>query len=236
MCYKILKNLLILFFVLILSGEYYSQVSIMWELDSKKENAVIVIYNNSNQKVAIPIDTSSLQAYFSDANIIKETNWTKGYPFLAPILNIYDYDTQNRIETNSSSPYFDISEFEKLKMEKDSIQKEYNSTIEKWKSKYKIQKDYMVQMNNYLFNNLIYLKRKEKIKFSVVFNLRNITNREDGLHDSYIIEKNKKYSAFLSLQIDKSMYSILTSLQQKKLKKYKFFTGKLESNKIEFKQ
>ncbi|ASK32525.1 hypothetical protein CEY12_21625 [Chryseobacterium sp. T16E-39] len=221
-----------LFFLIIFSNKFYSQVYIRWELDKKKESADITIYNDSKENIIIPIDTLSLQAYFVDSNKISEENWNGSYPFLALTLNVYDSDTQNRIETYSSTPYFDLSQFEKLKNKTDSIQNVHNSLLRKWQRANNIQKDYIAQINYHLFKSLLFIKPKDKIEFSVNFNLLNVTNQENSIHDSYLLEKGKNYNSSLTLNIDTSVYNYLTKTQKQKLKKYRLFTGVLEINKI----
>jgi hypothetical protein len=84
--------------------------------------------------------------------------------------------------------------------------------------------------------NLVCLKPKEKKNFTIPLNLRNITNKDNAIHDSYLLEKNKNYTLFLSLQVKGNIYNYLTKAQKQKLKKYELFTGSLESNTIELKQ
>jgi len=231
MMYKTSK-LCFIFLLLFITNKFYSQVYINWKLDSKGENAEITIFNNSNEDIAIPIDTLSFQAYFNDTHKITKENWNKNYPFFALTLNVYDYN-QNRLKANTDMPYLDSSEFIKTKNKIDSIQNKYTSIIKEWKINNNITNDNIAQINYYLLKNLILIKSKDKVKFSVIFNLRNISNKENGLYDSYIIEKDKKYSALLKLNIDKRTYNYLTREQKQKLKNYNLFTGRIESNKIE---
>lgn len=204
-------------------------------LDSKKEKADIIIYNSSNENIAVALDTLSLQGYFNDNNIISKENWNKNYPFLALTLNIYD-DDKNKLITNTTNPYYDLSEFQKMKGKRDSLENEYNSMIKKWKIKNKIKKDHDAQINYYLLKNLFLIKPKDSIKFSVIFNLRNITNTENNLLDSYILEADNNYNSLLTLNIDKSIENYLTKEQKQKLKNYIFFTGRIESNKIQLRK
>lgn len=231
MIYKILKIYFTLL-LLIVTNSLYSQLNISWKLDSKKENADIVIYNNSSENIAVAVDTLSLQGYFNDSHIISKENWNKNYPFLALTLTIYD-DNKNKLITNTSNPYYDLSEFQNMKSKRDSLEKEYNSIIKKWKIRNKIKNDHVAQINYYLVNNLLLIKPKSSIKFSVIFNLRNITNTKNNLLDSYILEADNKYNSFLTLNVDKSIEKYLTKEQKQKLKNYVFFTGRIESNKIE---
>lgn len=220
--------------MLFITTKFYTQIRITWELDSKKENAEVTVYNDSDKNIAIPLDTLSLQGYYSDSDRITEKNWNKDYPFFALTLNIYE-NSKKRIKTNSGAPYFDMSKFEEIKNKKDSIQNEYNFVIKQWQAKNKIQKDFTAQINYYLLKKILLIKSKDKIKFSVIYNLRNITNTENGLHDSYQLEFGKNYFASLTLNINSLIYKYLTKDQKQELKKYELFEGKIESNKIELK-
>lgn len=218
----------------VITNKFYSQLNISWKLDQKKENAEVTISNTSKKNLAIAIDTLSLQAYFNDNNIMYKKNWNNNYPFLALTVNIHD-DNNNKLITNTNTPYYDISEFDEIKRKKDSVEKKYDNIIKKWKLENKIQDLYFAQVNYYILKNLLLIKAKSKINFSVRFDLRNITNSESGLHDSYLLEPYKKYTSYLTLIIDKSLQNYLTKDQKQKLNGYKFFTGSIVSNNIDLK-
>lgn len=232
MIYNILKTNFLFLIIFISSNNFSSQVKVEWQLDTEMKNAYITLYNNSTENIIIPIDKSSLQVYSNDNCYLSQDNWDKSYPSLGLVLNIYESDSQNRAEIDSGFPYLDLENFDELKKKKDSIETIYSQKVDRWKQKNKIQKDNFAQINYYLVNNLIALKPKEKIKISLPFTLRNVTNQKYDQHDSYILMKNKQYYAYLSICIDENNYRYFTSKQKRKLKKYKLFTGKLESNKI----
>lgn len=234
MIYKILK-MKILFFLIIISNNFSSQIIVKWEISVKDQQAKVQIYNNSDKKTLFPLDTKSFQAHFSDNYIISQSNWNKDYPFFSFTVNAFNKLTQKRLETNSDIPYLDLSDFEKQKLNIESINKDYNSKINVWKEKNGLKSDLDAQINYYLIKNLVYLKPKEKKNFTIPLNLRNITNKDNAIHDSYLLEKNKNYTIFLSLQVKDDIYNYLTNAQKQKLKEYKLFTGSLESNKIEIK-
>ncbi|GAA5084183.1 hypothetical protein GCM10023210_03720 [Chryseobacterium ginsengisoli] len=229
-----IKNKFQIFLFLILSNILYSQLVVKWELKENNEKAIIKIYNESKQNVIIPIDLKSFQAYF--INIYNNSEWDKKYPFLAFKINVFDKISKNRVEINTSTPYLDISNFEKDRLKLDSITKNYESKINIWKKNNITLSNSEAQLNYYIIENLIYLKPNESLEFSILFDLRNITNQDNAIHYSYILEKNKSYTLFLSLHVKNDVYNYLTSYQKRKLKKYKLFTGSLESNKIELKQ
>lgn len=217
---------------LLLSLNLMSQIKIEWVVDKNKEKADITIFNVSDDSIVFPLNKKSLQAYFVDNQLITRGNWSDQYPFFAPVLTVYDKTSQSRVSTDSSIPYSDHSEKE---YRNTSSQRKYDSIIKDWKKLNKIEDSFIAQVNYYIINHLIVLKPKEKIRFSTVFNLRNITNQENGIHDSYLLEEEIAYTALLTLDIDEANYDYLTQKQKQKYKKYKLFKGRVESNKIEIK-
>ncbi|KPE48975.1 hypothetical protein [Chryseobacterium indologenes] len=217
---------------LLLSLNLMSQIKIEWVVDKNKEKADITIFNVSDDSIVFPLNKKSLQAYFVDNQLITRDSWSGQYPFFAPVLTVYDKTSQSRVSTDSSIPYSDHSEKE---YRNTSSQRKYDSIIKDWKKLNKIEDSFIAQVNYYIINHLIVLKPKEKIRFSTVFNLRNITNQENGIHDSYLLEEEIAYTALLTLDIDEANYDYLTQKQKQKYKKYKLFKGRVESNKIEIK-
>lgn len=236
MIYKILKIKVFFFLFSIISNNLFCQITVKWKLDLDTHKAKVEIYNDSMEKIAFPLDTKFFQAYFSDNYNVSESNWDRNYPFYSFTINVFDIATQNRLETNSGTPYLDLSDFEKQRANIESINRNYNSKISAWKNKNGLEKDFNAQLNYYLIQNLIFLRPKERKSFSIPFDLKNITNKNNAIHDSYLLEKDKSYVLFLSLQIRNEIYNYLTLPQKQKLKKYKLFAGSLESNKIELKE
>lgn len=78
------------------------------------------------------------------------------------------------------------------------------------------------------------MKPGEKIEKLFYFDLHNITNGK-YLYYYYHIEHNKQYNVSLSFNIDECVYNYLTKDQRDRLRTYKLFTGKIESNIIQFK-
>lgn len=235
MIYKILK-IPVLFFLIIVSNNLFSKINVKWKLNLKTQQATVYVHNEGNKKIAFPLDTKSFQAYFSDNYVVSQSEWNKDYPFYSFTINVYDVINNKLIETNSTTPYLDLSDFEKQKANIKLNNKNYNSKIRLWKKMHNLKNDLDAEINYYLMQNLILLEPKEEKSFSIVFNLRNITNKNNIVQDSYVLEKNRDYLVFLSLFVKNDVYNYFTPSQKEKLKKYKFFTGSLESNKIELKE
>jgi hypothetical protein len=125
----------------------------------------------------------------------------------------------------------DLSVVKKINLKK----VKYEKKIKLWQKKNGIKSFDDAKINYYIFNNLIYLKQGEKIEKEFYFDLHNITNGK-YMYYYYHIEDDKQYDVSLSFNIEDCVYKYLTPFQKQKLKKYKLFTGLLESNKVEFKQ
>lgn len=235
MTYKILKIQLFILFIAV-SNNLFCQITVKWQLDLDFKQAKIEIYNHSNKKIVLPLDTTSFQAYFKDNYVMSRSEWNKDYPFYSFTINTYDALTNKRMETHSSTPYLDLSDFEKQRSNTESANKDYSSKIDSWKKNNNLKSDLNAEINYYLLRNLMFLQPKETKIFYVPYNLKNITNKDNTIHDSYVLEENKNYTLFLSLQVKNDIYNYLTPHQKQKLKKYKLFTGSLESNKIEIKR
>ncbi len=231
MIHNIIKIFQIIF-VFSFFGHFKAQIKISWQLDSQKKVANITLYNDSNENIIIPLDTTSLQPYYSDNyNIIKQ-EWIDQYPFFGLTINIYDNFEQKNVETYLHSE-IDISDLKKIKIKNDSIIKEFNLKMEKWRKKNNV-READVKINYYIMNNLLRLKPYEKLVFHVPFNLKNITNRDAGpLQGFYVLDNEKENIGYLSISIDKETYiKYLTKSQRQMLNKYKLFTGSIKSNKI----
>lgn len=221
---------------LLLSCMVFSQLTLKWELKNNNKQAVISIKNSSDTNIAVPLDIRSLQGYISDNyhELLSEEN-TK-YPFLTLRVTIFDSTLTKRLNVEDSVPYLNISTFEENRQKIDTVRKNDQLKLETWKKKNRIINDSAARINYYLFENIILLKPKENLKFVVAFNPRNITNQEDATHYSYNLKQNKRYTVFLSLNVEDELYKYLTTSQKQKLKKYNLFTGKIESNAISFVQ
>lgn len=231
MIHDIIKIFQIIF-VFLIFGQFKAQLKINWQLDSQEKVANITLYNESNENIIIPLDTTSLQPYYSDNyNIIKH-EWIDQYPFFGLTINIYDNFEQKNVETYLHSE-IDLSDLKKIKIKNDSIKKEFNLKMEKWGKKNNVPKA-DVKINYYIMNNLLRIKPQEKIVFHVPFNLKNIINRDVGPSQGfYVLDNEKENIGYLSISINKEAYiKYLTKSQRQKLNRYKLFTSSIKSNKI----
>lgn len=111
------KTLKILYFIIfMLSNNYSSQITINWNFEEQGQKATVKIYNDSNEKVALPIDIRSFQGYLGDSDNISDFEWETDYPFSAFVLKIYEKNSKKKLEINSSTPYIDLSEFDKKRL------------------------------------------------------------------------------------------------------------------------
>lgn len=225
-------NRLFLLILFLTFSIFSGQIRMTWTLNQKAGMANISIKNEGLNFVIIPLNTSSLQAYYLENCIINEAEFDKSQLYFSPSLIVNNDSDKRQVESFSSTPSIDISKFDSLKSKLDSINETYNNKIYKWKKRNKIENINYAQLNFYLINHLLTLKPSEEIIFSLPFNLINISARDNGVYDSYILEHNKKHSASLSLCVDKNIYRYLTGKQKSKLKGAILFSGTIESNKI----
>lgn len=223
-----LKILILLF----LATRATAQVKIEFSINTSNNIAEISINNMTEDYYLIPLDMTSLRPYYNNI-CLDMIEYTYPYPVLG--LNIL-LKKDNRIvdsSANSEIPNDTViagREFKKLNNLKIINEKKIIS----WQKKNGI-KDFETAKNNfYIFNNILYLKPKQVIKFKSKFNLDNITDQK-YFHSYFPRNKYDKYMISLYYDVQPCIYNYLTSDQKKRLIKYKFFLGKLESNVIELK-
>ncbi len=218
------------YYTLILTLFFYSifgQLSLEFTLIDSV--ASVTIHNKSKDNYVIPIDRFHFRPYEVDCNSFSD--YESEFPSFGLMVNISTSDDK-RVNYVMGYKYFE--NFDSINKEVGIKREIFRKKIKDWSKNNNI-KDYNLALINYnLINNLIYFKPNEKISFKIKFDLYNITAQELIFYN-YILEKTENYKLNLSLcefEFDK----YLTSSQKKKLKKHKFFTGKIESNKIEIKQ
>lgn len=167
MTYKILKLQFFIFFAI--SNNLFSQITVKWQLDLQDQQAKMEIYNHSNEKIVLPLDTTCFQAYYKDNCVISQSESNKDYPFYSFTINAFDAFTNKRIESHSSTPYLDLSDFEKRRSNIKSSNKDYNSKIGFWKKNNNLTSDLSAEINYYLLRNLMFLQPKETKIFYVPY-------------------------------------------------------------------
>lgn len=191
--------------------------------------ANVTIYNESKENYVLPIDVLHFRPYEADCGVFSD--YEMEFPSLSLMVNIINSDSKREDYALGYKHFDNIDSIEK---NIDTKRENFQKKIKDWGKKNNI-KDYNLALINYnLNNNLIYLKPHEKVSFKIKFDLHNVTNQELIFYN-YILEKTSNYIFYLSLCNYKNINKYLTSSQNKKLKKYKLFTGSLESNKIELK-
>jgi hypothetical protein len=101
--------------------------------------------------------------------------------------------------------------------------------IEKWQTKYGIKDKRKAKLNQYIYNNLIFLRSNEQIKFRVTVDLKNISSELYFVY-RYDVNPNGKYSYQLQTEINECIYNILTNEQKNEFKDYILYKGILQSN------
>ncbi|MBW8361001.1 MAG: hypothetical protein K0M56_02300 [Kaistella sp.] len=228
----IVKTQILLILLLTVHINCQSQITMQWKLNSNKTTAEIAIKNTGSEVWVVPVHQQRLQAFFTDNCEWPRPDLSERYPFLAPTLNVFDVLTDERIETVSSFPYSDLTDFEKFRKRNDSLLVIKNLLLNEWMNKNHLTDKSTARHNVYFIKNLIFLKPQEEVRFEVPFSLFNITRQEDDIHDSYILQKDKNYALNLSICIDEALYHIMSKKQKRKLGRGKLFTGKIESNTL----
>lgn len=204
----------VLFLTMLLYGNLMlSQISLQAEIIEKgdKSDKLILEFtlkNKSNKNIVLPLDTTKLRFYD-----IYECNFTKfnlqTYPFLALSLKFHENPTGSKVVTDWGMGTPDS---------------------EPWPKDRFIDK----KVHEYVFDNLIFMKSGEEIKFSMKSRLNYFQYDDLFPYFEYAnLKSNTKYEVYFFYCAEmENTYSLLTKQQKKKLREYDFFTGTFESNKI----
>lgn len=221
------KNLLII--SLLVFYQFNAQIKIELNIDHLNKKAKVVLLNETNNNLVIPLDTLTLSPYFDDI-CLEMKNYIHGSPYLGLNIKLKNEDTISDF-LGGAGKIDDLSVVNIIATEK----KKYERKIRLWQKKNNIKSFEEAKINYYVFNNLIYLKPGEKIERTFYFDLHNITNGK-YMYYYYRVEDDKKYNASLTFNINECVYKYLTQKQKQSLNKYNLFTGEVESNKIELKK
>lgn len=224
-----MKNLIIPFFLLY--SVCNAQIKINWTYAKGKEVADVCIFNDSDEYIVLPLDKRSLKPYFE--NQCSMTDYEFPYPILGLTL-LVENAGEKMVGNIHSIEIPEGDDFSRILKERRESNKKYVAYLKKWGEKNNFSNLNDAKINYYLFNNLIIMKPKQKLKFKIDVNFENITNQK-YIYYYYPIDFLMKNETKLSICIDSSIYDNLTVEQKKKFDKYKFFTGKVESNTVELK-
>lgn len=225
---NIIKRIFLILNLLVLN-QLYAQIKIELNIDYLNKKAKVVLLNESNTNLVIPLDTLTLSPYFDDI-CLEIKNYIHGSPYLGLNIKLKNEDTISDF-LGGSGKMDDLSVVNIISKEK----KKYERKIRLWQRKNNIKSFEEAKINYYVFNNLVYLNPGDKIERTFYFDLHNITNGK-YMYYYYRIEDDKQYNVSLSFNIEDCIYKYLTTSQKEKFSEYKLFTGKIESNKIELKQ
>lgn len=216
-------SLILAFFFYSIFGQLKLEVRVVNSI------ANVIIKNDSKENFVFPVDRFHFRPY--EAKCDTFSDYESEFPSFGVMVNIISADNKREDYVQG---YKYVDNIDSIKQDIETKRDELQKKIKDWGASNDI-KDYGLALINYnLNNNLIYLKPYEKISFNIKLDLNNITDQELIFYN-YILDKTKSYKFYLSLCNYNQINKYLTSSQKIKLKKYKLFTGSIESNKIELK-
>lgn len=230
-----MKKYLILVNILLFSFAYTQikyKISIKEKISNSKFLVKIDINNISNDSYIIPLDTTGFKAYYLD-EMCSVLNSEYPYKYFSPAIMLEN--NRNKKKIQASTLTFDVTE-ESIPI----IEKKIDSTLNKrkmlisdWVIKENIRDIKLAEQNYNIVNSLIVLKPRTNFSCEIFVDLYTIKRSDVSLnYDSYLLSPNNEYNFSSVICIDKKVYSYLTKNQKRKFKKYKFFSGSIESNKI----
>lgn len=216
------------------------------QIESSKTQIELKIVNEINSRYVIPINKTDFKPYFQAEDCMnyeevsfKETNDS----FLRLVfLNSSDGSYVDKIFSNPD-PSTLLHSNEKTKKQFEKKQKAAikfkNDIINQWIKENNIkQNKEWAEINRAIFSHLIYLEPMQTIKFKMyvdplkLYSLQ--MDKKNSDYYSYYLENDTNYSFFLKYCIDANVYNYLTEEQKNKLRSYKLFSGRLESNSLKW--
>jgi len=211
--------------------------------DAPTQNYIeIKLINNSELYYALPIDLSDVKPDFFGKNCdfsVNEITFLEKNDMLLRLLFINENTKKNEEDIyNFPNPqdlaHSKIIENQYLK-KKDSVVSINNFRIKKWKDSNNLrQSDDFVKLNYLIYSNIILLKPKQEITYKLNIDYSKLyssrIHETDSYYYYYNLKKDVPYSFMLNYCIDNRVYRYLTQKQKETLKKYKLFSGNLNSN------
>jgi len=200
---------------------------------SEEEKLSISITNVTDSYYAIPFDKHGFRGFNSEevCNDLKTLDYPYNFFALSLIFkDKFKNEPENSLIRGLHLERLDQKETEKIKLKN----QRRHSKILDWKNKNQFKSDLEAERNFYIINNILLLSPKETKIINIEMNVFEIMRGDTMFYDYYNLENNKKYNFSLQLCADNTIYSYLTEKQKSQLKKYIFFSGKIESNIIPY--
>ncbi|WP_312900602.1 hypothetical protein [Chryseobacterium taichungense] len=238
----------IIYIIFLYSSFFISQVKVDIKFIDSKNNLVkgnfleIRIINNSDLDYILPIDTTDFSTFYSGEKCVdfSDLDNDKNLTFKVDLKNVNNSISEMSIPHYKLTGQIDNKSklFIKEMSRRDSLIKLENKRMILWKKQNKIQQsDIWIAKNKYLISSLVFVKAKQEVKFYKYFNPKKFNlNSISGDYDYFNLILDNVYQFSLKYCIDNIAYKYLTDKQKAKFKNFKFFSGSLESNKIELKQ
>lgn len=232
-----MKKYFIIFFLISFYGKLLSQIGLKIEvIDRVKDNYTLEvrIKNASEDNYILPIDIEKYRLYMPEDICfnIEEVGIT---PFLGFIPKIISKEQTGFLEgmvVNKDVLDKKLLRFSNRKSIVESRKKKKELSL--WKRVNHINKSRdWVEINKYLYNNILVLESKQEMVFVRKFNPNKIDEVSESFLYYYFLEKGKDYQLFFEVCISPSINDYLTLLQKESFKNYKLYTGIIKSNQID---
>ncbi|UEQ76949.1 hypothetical protein [Chryseobacterium arthrosphaerae] len=203
-------------------------------LDEKKPlRMMITITNQTNKYYALPFDKKGFKGYNIE-ELCSNLN-TLDYPhrFFAAALIFKDAQNKDTIESLIGNYHTNrLSDKNAKRIKREGLKEK--ERILKWKDENNLTSDTDAARNLYINENLLLLGPKEKLNIEMEMDIYNIRRGDIYFYNYYVLTNGKTYNLSVKLCAEKDLYNYLTERQKRKLKKYIFFSGKIESNTIPY--
>ncbi|MCW3167669.1 hypothetical protein OMO38_03925 [Chryseobacterium sp. 09-1422] len=220
-----------LFFLIFFPFFIKSQIGVSFFTELDRKSVVVTITNHSSKNYVLPLEMTNLKPYWEGENSCETLSYYHSQSHqLSFSLKLTDSKTNIALEPQDTHVNLDFDFIEK-ELKKNNDCYNINSELKKWQQKFKIKDQKAAELNYYIYNNLIFLKPNQKIKFRLLTDLQNISNELYFVY-RYDTKPDKRYRFELLIEINNCAYDILTPEQKEEMKDYSFFTGKLQSNKL----
>lgn len=208
-----------------------SQIGVSFVMEIDRKSAIVSIENYSTKNYVIPLEMTNLKPFWEVENPCELITYYHAPSHqLSFSLKLTDSKKHKILEPQNTHVNLNLNFIESdLEKNKNCYTK---SELKNWQQKFKIKDEAIAALNYYIYNNLIFLKPNQKIKFRVITDLQNISNELYFVY-RYDTKSDTRYKFELSTEINECVYDVLTTEQKEELKDYSFFTGKLKSNELD---